>query len=80
MWRWECIRVVAESGSHFCSTVFIIVGLSSLLVGRTHTDGVDAGDIAIGSTGIIIEPTVSCCPYINGPRSIATLHADELNH
>ena len=66
-------RVVGVSRGHFRTAVLVIECLHATLVHRTHCDGVDAGDIAISSTGIAIVPTIPSCPNVYGTKTITTL-------
>ena len=56
-------RVVAEGGRHFGCTVFIVVCLLALLVGRANSNGVDTAGIAICCTRVVELTTISSCPY-----------------
>lgn len=66
-------RVVGKGCGHFCTAILVVEGLHAALVHRTHRNGVDAGDIAIGSAGVAIVPTIPACPDVYGTETITPL-------
>ena len=71
--RWECIRVITESNSHFCSTIFIIDSLISILISWSNCYSIDNIDISISCTRIIILSSITRSPYIYRTLSIPSL-------
>lgn len=66
--------VVVERYCHFACAHFIIVCITSILVYRAHSNGVNAGGIAISSTRVMFVSSISCCPDIDGTLPIPTLN------
>ena len=72
--------VVAEGDGHFGRAIFIVVGLSAFLVGRSDSNGVDTVDIAISCTGVKTVAPIPRCPYIDVSLPIPPLHTHTHTH
>lgn len=58
---------------HFATAVLIIVSLFATGFSRAHSNGIDAGRIAISCTGVIVLATITRCPNPDRAKSISTL-------
>ena len=64
---------MAEGHGHFGRAVLVVVGLTSVLISRPHSNGVDTVDIAVGSTGVKFLSSVSSSPDIDVPLTTSPL-------
>ena len=65
--------VKVHSHCHPSTASFVVVRPLTPLVHRANSDRIDARDVAVGGTGIVLTPPISDGPDIYGTKSMSTL-------
>ena len=64
---------MAESEGHFGGAFLVVEGLSSSLVSRTYCYGIDAVDIAVGCTRVVVATAIPRSKHIDATLGVPAL-------